>query len=154
MSKDELLDLVDKDDKVIGTVWKSEAHKDPSKIHREVGIVVITRNNEVLLQKRSSKKKYDAGQWQLGAAGHVAAGEHPLESAKRELSEETSIQAEPVFSYKFFDKYKSESRIFRIYYVLLANKVKLKWDVNEVDDMKWVKLDKALKKMKTSKHHS
>ena len=43
---DELLDLVNEDDEVIGTVWKSKAHKDPSKIHREVAIVIVNNKEE------------------------------------------------------------------------------------------------------------
>ena len=56
MSEDELLDLVNEKDEVIGEVWKSVAHKDPTKIHREVAIVVFNNKSEVLLQQRSFKK--------------------------------------------------------------------------------------------------
>ena len=95
--KDELLDLVDESDKVIGTVWKSQAHKDPKLLHREVAIIVFNDKREVLLQQRSLNKSSDPGEWKLTAAGHIGAGEAPLVAAKRELKEEMGIDLEPNF---------------------------------------------------------
>ena len=87
MSKDELLDLVNEKDEIIGEVWKSEAHKNPSKIHREVVIAVFNKKGDVLLQKRSINKEYHPGRWAI-TAGHVGKGEVPGDAAKRELFEE------------------------------------------------------------------
>lgn len=53
---DELLDLVDDHDVVVGGVWKSKAHQDPTLIHREVAVIVFSNKKEVLLQQRSQKK--------------------------------------------------------------------------------------------------
>ena len=53
IKNDELLDLVNEKDVVIGTVLKSEAHKDPTKIHRQVDLVIFNDKGEVLLQQRS-----------------------------------------------------------------------------------------------------
>ncbi len=104
MSKDELLDLVDKNDRVIGTVWKSEAHKDPSVIHREVAIVVFNKKGEVLIQQRSMNKKNDPGAWKITAAGHVGQGEDPKKAAEREVYEELGINIEANFLKKTFKK--------------------------------------------------
>jgi len=47
--QDELIDLVNEKDEIIGTVWKSQAHKDPKLIHREVGIAIFNTDGCVLL---------------------------------------------------------------------------------------------------------
>lgn len=95
MSNDELLDLVNEKDEVIGEVWKSEAHRDPAKFHREVAIVVFNNKREVLLQQRSFKKSHDPGQWKITAAGHVGKGEKPEDAVKRELEEELGLKIVP-----------------------------------------------------------
>ena len=92
MNDDELLDLVNEKDEVIGEVWTSVAHKDPTKIHREVAIVVFNNKSEVLLQQRSFKKSHDPGEWKLTAAGHVGKGEDPKDAAIRELEEELGLK--------------------------------------------------------------
>jgi len=91
MSKDELLDLVNEKEDVIGTVWKSEAHMDPSKIHREVTIAVFNNKNEILLQRRSMNKVNDPGCWKITAAGHVGMNEDPKHAVKRELNYTRSL---------------------------------------------------------------
>ena len=47
---DELLDLVNEDDDIIGEVWKSTAHKDPKLIHREISVIISYTKNKVLFQ--------------------------------------------------------------------------------------------------------
>jgi isopentenyldiphosphate isomerase len=54
---DELLDLVNSKDQVIGEIWKSDAHKDPQSIHREISVIVVNHDNKVLFQKRSKRKR-------------------------------------------------------------------------------------------------
>lgn len=53
-------------------------------------LIFLTHNNQILLQKGSPDKKIWAGLYN-GIGGHVERGENILESAKRELAEETGI---------------------------------------------------------------
>ena len=48
---------------------------------------------EVLLQRRSVEKDSFPGLFDTSAAGHVSAGDEPLETAVRELGEELGIEA-------------------------------------------------------------
>ena len=142
--QDELLDLVDQNDEVIGTVWKSEAHKDPSKIHREVAIGVFNNYREVLLQQRSMNKSNDPGEWKITAAGHVTAGEKPENAAKREVFEELGLTISPIFFKKIFRKrtgqsVSPESRFFYIYYSLVNGRPQMKLDQKEVMGVVWIK---------------
>lgn len=85
---DELLDLVDENDKIIGEVWKSKANQNPKLIHREVAAIVYNEAGKVLFQKRSKYKKVNPGIWAETVAGHVGKVEKPLVAAHRELVEE------------------------------------------------------------------
>ena len=104
------------------------------------GVVVINENNEVLLEKRSSKKISGAGKWGI-CAGKVDLGETTLDAAIREASEEIWIK---------FDKEKlkplstdliKDGR-FSIYYIkenIPINKFKIQ--ESELEEVKYFKLD-------------
>lgn len=85
---EEILDIVNEKDEVIGTEKKEIANKNPQLIHREVGVIIFDLDNKILLQKRSPKKSTNPGRWTVSSAGHVTSGETYEEAAYRELLEE------------------------------------------------------------------
>jgi isopentenyldiphosphate isomerase len=137
--EDELLDLVNESDEVIGTVWKSLAHKNPKLIHREVNMAIFNKNNKVLLQQRSMNKSHP-GAWKITATGHVKAGENPIDAAKRELSEELGINIELLYYKKIFKSTDTESKFYWIYYALIPDEPVTKLDYYEVMDSAWVNI--------------
>lgn len=94
---DELLDLVNEKDEIIGEVWKSEANQNPKLIHREVAVIIYDDENKVLFQKRSKLKKVNPGIWAETVAGHVGKGENVIDAAHRELNEEMGFDTELTF---------------------------------------------------------
>ncbi len=139
--KDELLDLVNEQDEVIGTVWRSLAHKDSTIIHREVAIAVFNDQGEVLLQQRSLNKTSAPGKWKITAAGHVGGGENPQSCMKREVLEELGLEVEPIFFCKVFEQKEFvEARFSWIYYAKLKASPKPVLDENEVMAADWVKV--------------
>jgi isopentenyl-diphosphate delta-isomerase len=91
---DELLDLVDSEDRVIGTVARSAAHKNPRLIHREIAVLLTDGGGKVLVCRRALTKAINPGKWSASAAGHVGAGEDPGLCASRELKEELGIEVD------------------------------------------------------------
>ena len=141
IKNDELLDLVNEKDVVIGTVLKSEAHKDPTKILRQVDLVIFNDKGEVLLQQRSLNKRPNPGKWANSASGHVKAGESPDKAVIRETFEELGIKVKPVFFKKIFNEKRMESRFIWIYYVIAEGNPKLKIDNNELKGFRWIDPD-------------
>ena len=92
---DEIVDLVDEDDHVVGTARKLDTDRDPSLVHREVAILVH-RGGELLWQLRSAEKTVMPLTWDVACAGHVRAGEAPAAAAHRELREELGFDVELV----------------------------------------------------------
>ncbi|MEO7002127.1 MAG: NUDIX domain-containing protein [Ktedonobacterales bacterium] len=88
---DELFDLVDREDQVIGVVRRGEAHGHPALIHRSVQVLVFNAKGELLLQRRSQRKDLFPGYWCASASGHVDRGEDYATAAARELHEELGI---------------------------------------------------------------
>ena len=85
---DEIFDLVDLDDRVIGRVRRGDAHRDPTLIHRSIQVMVFDSHQRVLLQRRSGTKDLFPGYYCASASGHVAVGEDYAETAIRETEEE------------------------------------------------------------------
>jgi isopentenyldiphosphate isomerase len=85
---DEIIDVVNEDDQVIGQELKSKCHKEKL-LHRSVHIFVFKDDSfrELLLQKRSATKGINHGKLCI-PGGHLSAHEIYLEGAKRELQEE------------------------------------------------------------------
>jgi len=102
---DELLDLVNENDEVIGEVWRSEALGNPKVIFREVGILIHDNKNRLLLQRRSFNKKTYPGYWIISAGGHVHKGEDPEKEAHKELGEEMGFDVPLKFAFKLLMTY-------------------------------------------------
>jgi isopentenyldiphosphate isomerase len=88
---DELFDLVDLDDRVIGQVRRGDAHRDPALVHRSVQILVFASDGRLLLQRRSAAKDLFPGYWCASASGHVLRGEEYATTAERETREELGV---------------------------------------------------------------
>lgn len=85
---DEVFDLIDSEDRVIGTVRRGDAHRDPRLLHRSVQVLVFNSGGWLLLQRRSLEKDLFPGYYCASASGHVACGEGYESTAVREVAEE------------------------------------------------------------------
>jgi isopentenyldiphosphate isomerase len=90
---EEIFDVVDERDQVIGQMARSEVHR-LGLMHRAVHILVFNRQGKIFLQKRSMLKDRQPGLWDSSSSGHVDAGEDYDESALRELREELGLRPE------------------------------------------------------------
>ena len=87
----ELLDLVDADNTVIGTVPRSRVHGAPALRHRAVHVLVYDGRGRLLLQKRAAGKEIQPGKWDTSVGGHLESGESYPEAAVREAAEELGL---------------------------------------------------------------
>ncbi|MGF1530057.1 MAG: NUDIX domain-containing protein [Puniceicoccaceae bacterium] len=88
---DELFDVVDADDRVIGTAPRWRVHRDGLK-HRAIHVLLWNDTGKVYLQLRSAQKDTHPGCWDSSCSGHLDAGEGYLEAAVRELGEELGLR--------------------------------------------------------------
>lgn len=91
---DEIFDVIDENDQVVGTATRSEVHA-RNLMHRAVHVFVLNRNGDLWLQKRSLKKDKNPGVWDSSVSGHLDSGEDYLKAAIRELHEEIGIAKQP-----------------------------------------------------------
>lgn len=80
----EIFDVIDKDGNPTGeTVTREQAHTEGIP-HRTAHIWILRKKEgriQVLLQKRSKNKDSFPGMFDTSSAGHIQAGDEPLESA-------------------------------------------------------------------------
>ena len=91
---DELLDLVDVKNRIIGRVPRRKVHGDPSLHHRAVHVLVRNAAGDLFLQKRSTDKQIQPGKWDTSVGGHVEAGQSYEDAARKEAAEELGITPE------------------------------------------------------------
>lgn len=92
----EFLDIVDKNDNVIGRAAKDEVYN-KFLCHRIAHVLIFNDSGEMVLQKRSSKVSFCPDHWSTAVGGHVQAGETYKEAALREYQEELGTQSDLEF---------------------------------------------------------
>lgn len=99
---EEMVVLVDEDDKEVGLKEKLAAHRDGN-MHRAISVFLLNNQGELLLQRRAFSKYHSGGLWTNTCCGHPRPGELPLDAAKRRLFEEMGIfsDLEKIFSFTY-----------------------------------------------------
>jgi len=122
----ELFDIVDLKDNIIGHVRRGEVHGNPKLIHRSVAVAVFNNKGEIFLQQRSATKDTDPLLWTISCSGHVGAGDSYEHTAFRELEEELGIVGVPItLVTKFLYHSPIETEIAVLYKTVWDGKLKL-----------------------------
>jgi len=114
MSRHELLDIVDRNDNVIGQEPKSNKLS-KELISRNVGVFILDENQKLLIARRSPDKKSFPGRFDLAACGNVKTGETYEEAARRELAEELGIDCNLEFLDKVFNEFRENKLALRYF---------------------------------------
>ena len=146
--REELLEIYSSSGKKTGKkATKSYIHK-KGLFHATVHVWIFSEKGNVLIQKRSTKKKLNPGVWDVSVAGHIGYKEDIKAAAIRETFEETGIDinAEDLSEigvYKSVNIYpKTIDKEFHHTYLLKINedKINLNYKNDEVDDLKLISL--------------
>lgn len=86
----EIVEIVDRDNRPCGTAERRLMRRE-GLTHRATYILVINRQGQLFIQKRTATKDIYPGYWEVAAGGVVLAGESYEQSAQRELAEELGI---------------------------------------------------------------
>ena len=112
------------------------------KQEKSCGCIIINDKNEVLLIH------HNAGHWDF-PKGHVEYGETEMETAIREVKEETNIDVKVNEEYRYSTKYSpKEGTIKEVIYFLARNLSDNKQaQLEEVSEVKWFTMKDAIDKI-------
>ena len=127
---------------------KSHIHK-KGLFHSTVHVWIFSEKGNVLIQKRSKKKKLNPGVWDVSVAGHIKYKESIKAAAIRETFEETGtcIKEKDLLKLGIYTSVSNYPQIidkeFHHTYVLKIDEVKinLNYKNDEVDDLKLISLE-------------
>lgn len=92
---DELIDIFDETNTPLGIQkMKSIAHKE-GLWHRCAHVWIYNSKGEIFMQLRAKNKAFFPGLWDIPVAGHLRAGEKPIDGAVREIKEEIGLDVNP-----------------------------------------------------------
>jgi len=86
-----LLNIVDENDNIIGAEERKVIHE-KGLLHREVHIWFVTPNNQIIFQHRAKNKDTFPDLLDISVAGHVEIGDSYIETAIKEVEEETGVK--------------------------------------------------------------
>jgi len=100
MEREQLI-LVDHDDMEIGTETKEKCHYKQPILHRALSVFIFNDSGQMLVTKRSSKKKTWPGFWSNSCCSHPRKGEETEKAAQRRIREELGIDVPLTYLFKF-----------------------------------------------------
>lgn len=91
--EEELLDIVDYNDQVIGQQYRSQVYAEKSTQFRVINAFVVNSKKQVWIPRRSAQKKLFPLCLDTSVGGHVTSGETYEQAFVRELHEELNFDA-------------------------------------------------------------
>lgn len=125
MEDDELLDLVDENDKVIGTIYRSEFYRLESEnlgYIRACELFIQNDEGKLWIPKRTASKRIAPNGLDYSCGGHVGSGQTYMEAMLREIREELGLRLTPD-DLRFIIKFRPRPKLpyFRNFYVYRSN---------------------------------
>lgn len=154
--EDELLILVDKDDREIGWDTKDVCHNGEGLLHRAFSIFIFNENHELLLQKRSREKRLWPMYWSNSCCSHPRKGETNDFATQRRLKEEIGLTTNLMYLYKFqyqarFENEGAERELCSVY-IGRSDKKPIVNDT-EIAEWKYISIDELNKQMSANPDH-
>ena len=102
--------LVDESDNYVGKEERGKCHDGNGILHRGFLIMVFNRTGELLLARRSDKKRLWPGFWDGTVASHVIEGEDYIQASQRRLLQEIGLSTcnlKYLFKFRYHVRYKN-----------------------------------------------
>lgn len=142
---EELVVLVDENDKQLGLMPKMEAHE-KAILHRAFSVFIFNDKGELMLQQRAAHKYHSPLLWTNTCCSHQRDGESNVAAGRRRLQEEMGFTADlkEIFSFVYkapFDNGLTEHELDHVMIGSYNNKPNI--NKEEVADYKWMQLEEV-----------
>lgn len=137
--------LVNKKDEVIGSEIKEKCHKGKGILHRAFSVYLFNSKGQVLIQQRSKFKKLWPLYWSNSCCSHPRRGESYIKAGERRLKEEFGFTCplKMIDKFQYQAQYKDVGSENEVCAILIGEyNGKIRSDIKEVANWKWISLDK------------
>lgn len=147
----EIWDLYDRNENLTGQEWeRSKVESIPDGFyHLACEVLVRHIDGDFLIMQRDWSKKLYPGYWEATAGGSALKGESALTCAKRELFEETGITADEFKEIGYSIEDEKHGICHSYLTVVNCDKNKVKLQVGETINYKWISKEEFIAFMKT-----
>jgi isopentenyl-diphosphate delta-isomerase len=150
--ENDILVLVNEQDKILGYEEKIKAHLGEGKKHRAFSIFIFDNSGKLLIQKRASEKMLWPSFWANTCCSHPRKDESYEDASKRRLKEEIGIEAKLEYKYKFSYKAKykdigSESELCSVFFGEHKGD-EIKPNSEEIEEWKWIGVEELKQDIK------
>jgi isopentenyldiphosphate isomerase len=145
MSGDELVDVVDEQDRVVTQATRREVRLRNLR-HRSVYVLVFNSGGQLFVHRRTPTKDVFPDHWDVAAGGVLSASETYDQAAARELREELGIAKVPLrrlFALRYDDEH---TRVAGVVYSCTWDGA-LRLQPSEVAAGEWIDLDVLVERM-------
>jgi isopentenyldiphosphate isomerase len=133
---EEIFEVVDEDDRIVGRATRRQCHGNPSLIHRVAHVLVFNGKGELLLQKRSLRKDIQPCRWDTSVGGHLDPGEDYLQAALRETREELGIEA-PALTFLYRSRLRNDVESENVGTFMLTHEGPFPFDPGEIEQVRF-----------------
>ena len=142
--KEEMLDIVDENDRFVRKAARKEV-EEKNLLHRVARVLVLNKEGELLVQKRSKNKISYPAHWDVSVAETVVSGEGYESAAMRGLWEElgisgvSNIQLMHSFLFKIHHASSEPSELCKVYRIVYHGKITIQ--EQEIEKARFMALD-------------
>lgn len=148
---EELVVLVDEEDREVGVMAKSQVHGKDTPLHRAFSVFLFNDIGEVLVQRRALTKHTWPGVWSNSCCGHPLPGEGYEEAILRRVKYELGCELRHLkkvsdYWYRFERDGVVENEVCPVYTAELVGEIQRNSD--EVEEVRWVGWEKWLDELR------
>lgn len=135
---EEILDLVNEADEVIGNLSRKEVYKKDLHNFRAVHVFLVNEDGKIWIPRRVASKQFWPSALDYSAAGHVESGESYDESFRREVAEELLVDVDTV-SWRPLGKFtlKNGTFCFQAVYEIQSNQTP-DYNKDDFSEARWL----------------
>lgn len=145
--KPEYLDLVDRENKIVGPKLRSEVRAS-NLLHRGVGIICWNSSGQLYVHRRTPTKDLFPSMYDMMVGGAVCSGEDYPEAARREVQEELGVSGKDLrFLLEYLYEGPKNRAFIHLFEVVWDGPIKLQQE--EIVWGEWMNFEEAKRWVKT-----
>jgi isopentenyl-diphosphate delta-isomerase len=147
--EDELLDIVNEQDQVVGTMWRSQAYAQNKLASlRAVWLLIKNQDGQFWIPKRSATKASSPNSLDGSTVGHVSSGETYEQAMIREVAEELNFDISQM-PYKVVGKLTPQTgsiSFIQIFELQVPNRFIIDYNKNDFSEFFWLTSQEIIQK--------